>query len=589
MANSACAVNLLEESGTLVSHPASPTWRRLTLIHSYPGQIRIQKKEIKSFYQVKGHKELQLQEIDFRSRPKVNSERGKKTDVKKIGLHERLQSFPNEHLCIRGGKLFCNACHELLSTKKSILQNHCKSKKHAQGKEMLVKSKKRDVTITEALKADNASCRLQTSTLPLEVRAFRVQVVEDFLKAGFPLYKIDKLRDLLEKGGNRLTNSSHLRQHIPLTLKQETERLKEEIATRDLGLVFDGSTRLGEAIVIIVRFVSDNWSIVQRLIRLDICTKSVNAQDLAHVLNDCLSVDYQVRGNSLLATMKDGASVNQAALNHIKFVFPKMFIVVCFSHTIDNVGNHFKVPDLLSFGSLWIRLFKNSHRAKLIWQELTGRTPKSYSETRWWSKWEVFEQLLVEFGDVEQFLQEADTAKFVPQIVPQIRETLSDQESRINLQLQLAAIVDVGHHFVTATYYLEGDGPLVFSCHEKLQAVAEACRVPHFPNVRAVSTAIATEDPTQNVATLEQRARACVDPAIQWFLQRFNVQLYDPVAAFKAARIMCPVAVQWMRPTAPTVSALRIFPFFNSDRIIDGLIAAAARLCRCRAGRGGNH
>ena len=28
------------------------------------------------------------------------SERGKKTDVKKIGLHERLHSFPNEHLCI---------------------------------------------------------------------------------------------------------------------------------------------------------------------------------------------------------------------------------------------------------------------------------------------------------------------------------------------------------------------------------------------------------------------------------------------------------------------------------------------------------
>ena len=97
--------------------------------------------------------------------------------------------------------------------------------------------------------------------------------------------------------------------------------------------------------------------------------------------------------------------------------------------------------------------------------------------------------------------------------------------------------------------------------------------MPYFPNVRAVSTAIATEDPTQNVATLKQRARTCVDPAIQWLLRKFNVQLYDLVAAFKAARTMCPVAVQWMRPTAATVSALRIFPFLNSDRIIDGLIA----------------
>ena len=98
-------------------------------------------------------------------------------------------------------------------------------------------TKKRDVTITEALKADNASCRLQTSN---------VQVVEDFLKAGVPLYKIDKLRDLLERGGNRLTESSHLRQHILLILKQETERLKEEKATRYLGLIFNGSNRLGK-------------------------------------------------------------------------------------------------------------------------------------------------------------------------------------------------------------------------------------------------------------------------------------------------------------------------------------------------------
>lgn len=36
----------------------------------------------------------------------------------------------------------------------------------------------------------------------------------------------------------------------------------------------------------------------------------------------------------------------EAALTHIKFVFPKMLSVVCFSHTLDNVGNHFKVPDL---------------------------------------------------------------------------------------------------------------------------------------------------------------------------------------------------------------------------------------------------
>ena len=267
------------------------------MTYSHQGQIRIQlKKEIKSFYQVKGAPQRAsiARNRSQKSTQGKYSELGKKTDVKKIGLHERLQSFPNEHLCLRGGKLFCN---------------------------------------------------------------------------------------------------------VSLFLKQETERLKEELATRDLGLIFDGSNRLGEAIVIIVRFVSDKCSIVQRLIRLDICAKSVNAQDLAHVLKDCLSVDYQVRDNSLLATMKDGASVYEAAVNLIKFVFPKMPGVVCFSHTLDNVAeNHFKVPDLPFFGSLWIRLFKHSHRAKLICQEVTGRTTKSYSETRWRSKWEMF-------GDVCNFFK----------------------------------------------------------------------------------------------------------------------------------------------------------------------------------------
>ena len=65
--------------------------------------------------------------------------------------------------------------------------------------------------------------------------------------------------------------------------------------------------------------------------------------------------------------------------------------------------------------------------------------------------------------------------------------------------------IDVGEHFVKATYYLEGDGPLVFSCYEKSKAVAEACQAPHFPNVRAVAAAIANEDATQRAADLERK------------------------------------------------------------------------------------
>ena len=99
--------------------------------------------------------------------------------------------------------------------------------------------------------------------------------------------------------------------------------------TRDVSMIFDGSTRQGEAIAVIVLFLDDNWLIIQRLVRIDICSKSVSADDLAQVLNQCLSVDYGVKANSLLAAMRDAASVNQAALDRIAFIFPKMLNVNC--------------------------------------------------------------------------------------------------------------------------------------------------------------------------------------------------------------------------------------------------------------------
>lgn len=48
------------------------------------------------------------------------SERGKKIDVRKTGLHGRLQSFAKERLCPRGGYLFGNACHEAPPTRRAF-------------------------------------------------------------------------------------------------------------------------------------------------------------------------------------------------------------------------------------------------------------------------------------------------------------------------------------------------------------------------------------------------------------------------------------------------------------------------------------
>ena len=42
-----------------------------------------------------------------------------------------------------------------------------------------------------------------------------------------------------------------------------------------------------------------------------------------------------------------------------------------------------------------------------------------------------------------------------------------------------------------ATYYLEDDGPLLFSCYERLPAVARGIAVSQYPNTEAVAREIA--------------------------------------------------------------------------------------------------
>ena len=77
----------------------------------------------------------------------------------------------------------------------------------------------------------------------------------------------------------------------------------------------------------------------------------MNAEELAQRLIQCLAVEYGMLPNHLLAAMRDGASVNEAGLRQVMFFFPNILNVICFSHTIDNVGKHFEFSVLDTFSS----------------------------------------------------------------------------------------------------------------------------------------------------------------------------------------------------------------------------------------------
>ena len=104
-------------------------------------------------------------------------------------------------------------------------------------------------------------------TLSEKERVFRVEVVETFLKAGIALAKSDYLRPSLEKHGTRLGSRSLLSQLIPVVLAKEKDTVKSALFGQSFSVVFDGSTRLGEVVVVVVRYVDHNGKIRQVLAR----------------------------------------------------------------------------------------------------------------------------------------------------------------------------------------------------------------------------------------------------------------------------------------------------------------------------------
>ena len=95
---------------------------------------------------------------------------------------------------------------------------------------------------------------------------------------------------------------------------------------KEASVIFDGTARLGEALAVIVRYVQENFQPTQRLIRLDILAKALKGEELAQRLMSCLAVDYHFGPTAIIGGMRDGASVNGAALRQLmlrRFQIPK--------------------------------------------------------------------------------------------------------------------------------------------------------------------------------------------------------------------------------------------------------------------------
>ena len=153
---------------------------------------------------------------------------------------------------------------------------------------------------------------------------YRVKVETAMLKAGVPLSKVDLFRDLHEEHGYALTSSTNLRQLIPFIHQEELSRIKLDILNQPSSIIFDGTTHICEAFIVVLRYLTDDWKLKQCVGQLKLLAKTMTGEEIAQQIIVIVSTEFGIFSNLIVAAMRDRASVNDVVMRTIKVVYNEL-------------------------------------------------------------------------------------------------------------------------------------------------------------------------------------------------------------------------------------------------------------------------
>eukprot|EP00941_MAST-03F_sp_MAST-3F-sp1_P005521 g5521.t1 len=411
-------------------------------------------------------------------------------------------------LSTKQGHLFCNHCSKCIAKKGQIftqhVKDHHKSQRH---KKNVVKNKENEGTLNQDTVYSYLKTASSMASVSRETMNFRFHVLRAFLKAGTPLSSIDVVRPVLEVyAGHSLTHSTNLSKLITDVVALELKQTQDELKNSLVSLCFDGTSNIDEVTAVITRSIiqptsaSGTPKVVQRLIGLPVTTASLHGAQLANVLlHSLLKMGFD--GKEVFACMADRCHVNDACFTvlqeHLK-MFQNCFRMPCFSHTINNAGKRL-FEETLTQSFVFLRLFwnrfqkitKNSRTAKDEFKRVTGESLLSYSNTRWWSKYDCLAQISNVFDKLLLWIDGIKEKVIKPDSALKLYAMLLDDSNLHFLKVELAAYIFLGKKLRRATYLLEGNSQLAFITFNVVKTVLDELKngISNIPAVAEVSKA----------------------------------------------------------------------------------------------------
>jgi hypothetical protein len=161
-------------------------------------------------------------------------------------------------------RLWCRVCNVPIHANKGHTACHLKSVCHTKGTSQIKVELNSTMLMSKALdKWRNQMPDQEGSTIGVETQLFRLETVTEFMRCGLPLSKIDGLRLYLQKYSHlQLTDQSHMRSYVTLARNMEVDRIKSSLTQSNFfTVIFDGSSRVDEVLVVIMRYVTEGMMI----------------------------------------------------------------------------------------------------------------------------------------------------------------------------------------------------------------------------------------------------------------------------------------------------------------------------------------
>lgn len=296
-----------------------------------------------------------------------------KTSESRVTLEQRLREFPEQTLKIVHDKLRCAACKEGIPNIKSSISRHLNTDKHKSKMAAFIARNTEDAAAQEEL-TDYYSQHVEEKfgTIDKDTALFRMRCVECFMGTGTPLKRLDKFRSLLEREGHSLSDSSNMtNMFVPKIHKREIDLLMAEIKNELLSISFDGTTRLGEAINMTVRWCSGSFKIEQRLAMFVTTEKHCDHMKLASLICDRLTRQLGFPSDCVINMTRDSCATNGAACRIMRQLpLVNSADMMCIAHVLSGAGERIETPTLVEFTTPWLDL-------------VGGRQPNAAAKRMW--------------------------------------------------------------------------------------------------------------------------------------------------------------------------------------------------------------